>query len=410
MAHFRLKHLFRFKTALTVIVVGGVLGVLVAWVAFRGDSSADSLVTAKVEKGDVEETVSAVGVLQPLEYVDVGTQVTGQLKTLHVAIGDRVKAGALLAEIDPTLFRAAVDKTRASLDNLRAQLADKLAQKRLAEQQNARSAQLYAEKAASAEVVEQTTAAEAQASAQVDSLQAQIRQSQSQLSADEANLRYTKIYAPMTGTVVLLSAKQGQTLVASQQAPTILRVADLSTMTVWAQTSEADVPKIKVGMEAYFNTLGEPTRRWHGKVRQILPTPETVNNVVLYDVLFDAENPDLALKPQMSAQVFFVLARAEDAALVPTAALNPVRENARGAGRSKDGGGRVFKVSMPGEDKPVDRLVTVGISNRIQAQVLSGLNVGDTVIVGSDAKKAKSASRSGGSGAAPRGMMGPVPH
>jgi membrane fusion protein, macrolide-specific efflux system len=388
---------FRWVYVVPVIVAAGVL---FAWLLSGKGSTADTFVTAKVQKGTIEETVSAVGVVQPLEYVDVGTQVTGQLKTLHVAIGDRVKEKDLLAEIDPTLFIAAVDKTRANLDNLRAQLTDKLAQKRLAEQLNARNKQLFEAKAASAEVVEQSTAAEEQAGAQATALRAQIRQSESQLSADEANLRYTKIYAPMSGTIVSLPARRGQTLVASQQAPVILRIADLSTMTVWAQTSEADVPKIKIGMTAYFNTLGEPNRRWHGKVRQVLPTPDTLNNVILYNVLFDVANPDLALKTQMSAQVYFVLAKAEDTLVVPTAALGqakgPTRtgKEAAGAGGRPRATGPTRRVSVLTNGEVEERTITVGISNRVLAQVVSGLREGETVITGTSAKgKTKSGQR-----------------
>src|SRR6185503_17485715 len=118
--------------------------------------------------------------------------------------------------------------------------------------------------------------------AQIDALRAQIQQIESNLKADQANLGYTKIFAPMAGTVVDIIARQGQTLNANQQAPIILRIADLSTMTVVTQVSEADVAKLKLGVAAYFTTLGQPDRRRIGKLRQILPTPQVVNNVVLY--------------------------------------------------------------------------------------------------------------------------------
>jgi macrolide-specific efflux system membrane fusion protein len=180
-------------------------------------------------------------------------------------------------------------------------------------------------------------------------------------------------------------------------------------MTVWAQTSEADVPKIKVGMPAYFNTLGEPTRRWYGKVRQVLPTPETLNNVILYDVLFDVVNPDLALKTQMSAQVFFVLAKADDVLLVPAAALNPIKANSKGGKKAKEatdtpgGSEKAYKVLVPDQDKTAEKTVTVGISNRLQAQVLSGLSEGDTVIVG---PAVKAGSKNGSGGQSQKGMPG----
>jgi macrolide-specific efflux system membrane fusion protein len=386
------------------------------WYFQRGGDKTDKYITAPVERGSIEETVSAIGALQPLQYVDVGTKVTGQLKTLHVAIGDVVKEGQLVAEIDPTIFASRVEATRATIRNLSAQLDERIAQQRLAQQQHARNKKLFASDAVSEEVLQQSAAAQEQAAAQVVSLKAQIAQNESQLKADEANLRYTKIHAPMSGTVVSVTARQGQTLVSSQTAPTILRVADLSTMTVWVQVSEADVPKIRLGMPVYFNTLGLTERRWNSKVRQILPTPETVNNVILYNVLFDVANPDQVLKPQMSAQAYFLLARADDVLMVPSAALQPLPK----AGKDKRGDKAGSQASVGGKDashaegkgaadkaegvKPKERKqivrvlkdgriepreVSVGITTRLHAQVLSGLAEGEEVVVGTSTAKDK---------------------
>lgn len=383
------------------------------WYGQRSEAKTDKYITAPVERGNIEETVSAIGALQPLQYVDVGTQVTGQLKTLHVAIGDVVEEGKLVAEIDPTIFASRVDATRATLQNLNAQLDERVAQQRLAQQQHARNKKLFASDAVSEEVLQQSAAAQEQAAAQVAALKAQIEQEQSQLKADEANLRYTKIYAPMSGTVVSITARQGQTLVSSQTAPTILRVADLSTMTVWAQVSEADVPKIREAMPVYFNTLGLTERRWNSKVRQILPTPETINNVILYNVLFDVANPDQVLKPQMSAQAYFLLARADDVLMVPAAALQPLpragkdkrgdktaaqdagaKAPAPANGKSAEGapqGGkpkaRKFNVRVLKDGQIEQREVTVGITTRLHAQVLSGLAEGEEVVVGTGTAK-----------------------
>ena len=149
---------------------------------------------------------------------------------------------------------------------------------------------------------------------------ADITRAQSTLKADQALLGYSNIFAPMSGTVTAIPAKQGQTLNANQTAPLILTIADLSTMTVSTQVSEADVSRLKVGMDAYFTTLGSGERRWTGKLRQILPTPTVLNNVVLYTALFDVANPGRELMPQMSAQVFFVLAGAYDVVTVPVSA------------------------------------------------------------------------------------------
>jgi macrolide-specific efflux system membrane fusion protein len=388
---------------LVLLIVGGVAAY---FYHFRARDGTDRFLTDTVETGYIEETVSAIGNLQPLEYVDVGTQVTGQLKTLRVAIGDTVKEGQLVAEIDPVLLQAKVDESRAQMLSLQAQLAERQAQQKLAAQQHARNKKLFAADAVSEEQLQQSAAAEEESAAQVSALRAQIQQTASQLKGNEANLRYTKIYAPMSGTVVSITARQGQTLVSSQQAPVILRIADLNTMTVWAQVSEADVPKIRVGMPVYFNTLGQTERRWTGKVRQILPTPETVNNVVLYNTLFDVANPDQVLKPQMSAQVYFVLAKADDALLVPSAALQPLKrpkadaavaekpkraeERAAGEGGKK---AKTYLVRVVEDGQVEEREVRVGVMTRLQAQVISGLAEGETVVVGVAQKEKEQSGR-----------------
>ena len=296
-----------------------------AWRTWFGqDTAGVGLITAVAQRGNLEDTVTATGTLQPKDFVDVGTQVSGQLKKLLVDVGAVVKAGQLLAEIDPSVYQAKVDGDQAQLLNQQAQLADKQAQLVLAELQFTRQQNLMRENATTADALQSAEAAQQSAVAQVDSIKAQMQQTESTLRGDEANLGYTKIYAPIAGTVVSQAAKQGQTLNANQQAPIVMRIADLSTMTVQAQVSEADVPKLHVGMDVYFTTLGGDNRRFYGKLRQIPPTPTVVNNVVLYDALFDVANPNQALMTQMTAQVFFVASSAKDAVLVPLAALRPV--------------------------------------------------------------------------------------
>src|SRR5262252_9261140 len=307
--------------ALLALTAGGIYGAHV-WAA-RGAAETQYTVET-VQRGDLEDTVTATGILQPRDYVDVGTQVSGQLEKLHVEIGSPVKAGQLIAEIDPTVYQSRVEADQAQLRTQQAQLVDKQAQLTLAEQQHVRQVNLMKDDATTQEALQTAEATLGSARAQIDVLKAQIEQTQSTLRGDQANLSYTKIYAPMSGTVVAQSAKQGQTLNANQQAPVIVRIADLSTMTVQSQVSEADVASLKPGMPVYFTTLGDASKRWSGTLRQINPTPETVNNVVLYDALFDVDNRDGALMTQMTAQVFFVAAQAKGAVLVPVSALRPV--------------------------------------------------------------------------------------
>lgn len=352
-----------------------------------------------VTRGDIEDVVTATGMLQPRDYVDVGAQVSGQLKKIHVEIGSEVKAGELLAEIDPVVLQSRVDATRAQLRNLRAQLMERESDLKLAELQLRRQRNLMKEDATTVEALQNAEAVRLAAQAQIEALKAQIDQTESNLRADLANLNYAKIFAPMTGTVVSITARQGQTLVATQQAPVILRVADLSTMTVQTQVSEADVSRLELGMDAYFTTLGGDGRRWQGTLRKIEPTPVVQNNVVLYNALFDVANPNRELMTQMTAQVFFVVAAAEDALVVPMAAFAQAGPRAERTSTSAPtsaaprppprteapapAGPRERTVKVATADGRLEeRRVEVGVSNRVQAQILSGLAEGERVVSG----------------------------
>ncbi|MFZ1990273.1 MAG: efflux RND transporter periplasmic adaptor subunit, partial [Alphaproteobacteria bacterium] len=320
-----------------VMLLAGVAAIFLGPKLF-GDGG-HKYVTAQVSRGDIENTVTAVGNVQPKNYVDVGAQVSGQIKTLKVDIGDKVKQGDLLAEIDAQVQAAKVESDKDNLASLNAKLVDQRAQVVLKKAQYERQVRLDKDNATSKDDLQTAKAAYDSAVAQIDSLQAQINQAQSSLHADQVTLSYATITAPMDGTVVSLSARLGQTLVSIQQAPTILRIADLSLMQILTQVSEADVSKLKVGMPAYFTTLGNPDRRYTSTLEQIQPTPETVNNVILYDVLSDVPNTDGSLMTQMTAQSFFVTASAKNVLMVPVAAVQPLN-GARGGARQGGGGFR----------------------------------------------------------------------
>lgn len=329
--------------------------------------------TALVSRGNIEDSITALGTLEPLNSVDVGTQVSGQLKRLHVEPGDEVEAGDLLAEIDETIYLSRVEASTAQLANQRAQLTDRRAQQTLARLQAERQRELFALDATSEEALQTAEAALLSANAQIEALQAQIRQTESSLKGDQADLNYTRIYAPMAGTVVEQLANQGQTLNANQTAPVVVQIADLATMTVRAQVSEADISRLQPGMPVYFSTLGQPERRWESTLRQILPTPEVINNVVLFNALFDVPNPDNELLPKMSAQVFFVRAAAEDVLTIPVSALRPANDS-----RRPD----QYQVQLLREGRIEERPVRIGVRNRVLAEVLDGLQAGDEVITG----------------------------
>lgn len=342
--------------------------------------------TVQVQHGDIIDQVTATGTLQPSGYVDVGAQVSGQLKVIHVEVGDTVEEDRLLAEIDPTVYVAQVDASRAQLRSQRAQLKDREAQLTLAKIQHRRQANLLTENATSRESLQSAEASLRSAQAQVEALTAQIAQTESSLRADEANLSYAKVVAPMAGTVVDIEARQGQTLNASQQSPTLMRIANLAVMTVEAKVSEADISKLTPGMKVYFTTLGNAKQRWYSTLRKIEPTPEVENNVVLYKALFDIKNPDGLLMSQMTTQVFFVLAEAKDALLVPISALT--FNDPKDANQAQ-------VTLLNSQGKPEIRTVTVDVSNRIHAAITEGLSAGDTLVLPGAKNENNSPARAG---------------
>ncbi|WP_411033321.1 efflux RND transporter periplasmic adaptor subunit [Shinella sp. BYT-45] len=367
------------------------------WRAYAPAQTATAIITQPVVRGDIENAVTAVGTLEAVKSVDAGAQVSGQLKALHVAIGDTVAKDQLLAEIDPATIENRIEINRAELANLQAQLESKKAQLALRQANIARQRNLVAGNAAARQALDQAVADLAAAEADVNATEAQIRKQQATLAGDEVDLGYTKIYAPMAGTIVANPVKEGQTLNAVQSAPTIVTIADLSTMAVRAEVSEADVGRLKVGMEAYFTLLGQPGKRFTGKLRQIEPSPTVENNVVLYNALFDVPNPDGELMMSMSAQVFFVQAAARDVLLVPAGAVTMKRGEGRGRPQAE-----VTVVSASGTQEV--RKVETGIRNRVSVEVKSGLEEGEKVIVSSGSAGGGSA---GGDRGSRRGMRMP---
>ncbi|YBV98542.1 efflux RND transporter periplasmic adaptor subunit [Phyllobacteriaceae bacterium JZ32] len=357
---------------LAIAAVLAVAAAVVMLPRLQGQQTTNYL-TEPVTRGDIENAITAVGTLKAVKDVNVGAQVSGQLKSVLVEVGDKVRENQLIAEIDPRSIETKVEISSAQVDNLKAQLLSKQAQLVLKRANAERQKTLLATRGVSQATVDQANADLAAAEADVKALQAQIRMQEAQLAGDKVDLSYTKIYTPMAGTVVDQTAKEGETLNANQSTPTIVTVADLSTMTVEAQVSEADVGRLKIGMPAYFTLLGQPGKRFTGTLRQIKPTPDTTNNVVLYYALFDAPNPNGELMIDMSAQVYFVLGSAKDVLLAPAAALHTTR--------GPDGKPQTTVKVANASGGTEDRVVEVGIRNRVQAEIKSGLKEGDRVVV-----------------------------
>lgn len=348
---------------------------------------AELFVPVAVKNGTIEEVVTALGKLEPKQYVDVGTQVSGQLKVIHVDIGDIVTRGQLLAEIDPRVYQSQVEANEARLNSLQAALQQQEAELTLAEQNLKRNRELIEINAVSRQALEESESQAAVAQAELSAILAQIRETESNLRGSRTNLSFTKIYAPMAGTVTTMPAREGQTLNANQSAPTILQLADLDTMTVRAQVAEADISRLRHGMPVYFTTLGNHERRWDGKVRQILPSPQIVNDVVLYDVLIDVANKDRRLMTGMTAQVFFVFGRAQNAAIIPAEALT-----ARAREQDNDTG-KAYRVMVETETGREERLIHVGLQSRTDAQVVAGLQPGDRILLRRPAAAARETER-----------------
>lgn len=404
-------------SAVKLTLIAACAGLLIfAYLAWgRASDNTAQVQAAQAARGDLQILIAAAGSLTPKETVDVGAQVSGQLETLLVDAGDEVEAGQLLAQIDATIAENQVEADRAQLKELKASYTEQEATVELADAALKR-AELLREKDAISQADYETAMAELKvAKARLVQLEAQIERQNSTLKSGIAELEYTKIYAPMTGTVTSLAAAEGQTLNANQTAPTILTIADLSVMTVEADVSEADVLRVAPGQQAYFTTLGDSDTKWQVTVRQILPQPEVVNDVVLYKALLDVDNPDRILRSEMTVQVFFIVGQATDAVIVPLTALKdpPADDPARKQEPQPMGGAEPeAEVNMLAEDatagtadnaaesaaenaiakvvfvidkktgKPQPRPVLVGLQTRAQAEIISGLEPGDTVVTG----------------------------
>jgi len=389
------------------------------------------VVTAAI--GDVENAVASSGTLQPSNTVPVGAQVSGQLQKLHVNVGDQVDSGQLLGEIDARVQRNKVESSRASIASAEAQIAARREALVLAEANWERQQRLWEDQATSKQEYDSARNNLASAQASLTQQEQSIIQSKATLATDETQLEYTQIFAPIGGTVVSIAMREGVTLNATQQSPTIMQIANLATMTVETQISEADVGKVYPGMPVYFTTLGGGGRRWHSTLRQILPTPTATNNVVTYTGLFDVDNGDGALLSGMTTQVYFVTSSARSVLTIPLGAVtfaDTARSGdaaARGGDVAARGGDAAGPGAVPGAGGPrvanasfqagearrrppggapgapgargappragkvrvvaadgsiADREVMIGVTSRVTAEVVSGLAEGEQVVAG----------------------------
>ncbi|CAM3883316.1 efflux RND transporter periplasmic adaptor subunit (plasmid) [Agrobacterium radiobacter] len=377
------RHITRKRFILAAATLVGLLGV---WLLFLRPPAKPELVTAQARTGDIEEVVLANGVLEPLELVRVGAQASGRVEHLAVKIGDIVEAGQLVAEIASQTRRNTLRDREAALANIRAVHAVRSAGLVKAEKDFERERDLLAGGSTPRAQYDAAVAMRDTARAEVQSLDAQVAQAQVALESAGIELDYTRITAPIAGTVVAIVTDEGQTVNALQTAPTIVMIARLDTMTVRADISEADVVRVRRGLPVWFSILGDPKRRFDGELRQVEPAPASIanesnaaasrigstNGAVYYTGLIDVANADGVLRPSMTAQVSIVLSRVSGTVLVPLSAVE-------GAPRAGDTA-RVRILDAIGEVQI--RQVQVGIDNGADIQILNGLQAGETIVLG----------------------------
>lgn len=359
----------------------------VAWTTLASDSPDEHLALETIGTGDIEKVVLVTGVLKPAVQVNVGAQVNGQLRKLYVRQGDKVKKGQLLAEIDPTIQES-------DLNNAHAQLASAKAQKLSAQatllryrQELNRQRMMMRDGSGVRSEFEQ---AQAQYDAQVQQIavsDAQIVQAEMAEKSAQANLSYTRIVAPIDGEVLGIVTREGQTIVSSQTAPTILVLANLDTMQVQTRISEADVQKIRPGQPLRFYVIANPEKRYSSTMGFVQPAPQEALEAsgenrmggnqqamaVYYTGTFEVPNAERELKTSMTAQVFIQIAKAKNVLRVPVAALGQAQDTER------------YAITTYENGKTRTRIIRIGINDRQYAEVLEGLTAGEQVVLAQDA-------------------------
>ncbi|MBA2058270.1 efflux RND transporter periplasmic adaptor subunit [Psychrobacter cryohalolentis] len=442
--------------ALVIIALG-----VLAYKTLKPKEVTPNYLTATAEIGDIENNVMASGKVKALNTVDVGAQVSGEVTRLFVEVGDEVQKGDLIAQIDQVTQKnslsneqASLEQSEAALQSARAEslsrqaglksaqadLASRQAELRQAQADFSRLQGLLAIDAISQQdydtqgtkvqtaqaavanaraSIDTAKAAIATTAANINSQQAALRKSQTNVSTAQEDLSYTTIRAPMSGTVVSVTTEQGTTVNANQSAPTIVTLADLSTVRINAQISEADVINVKAGLPVYFNIIGNPDQKYDSILKAIEPAPEKISDTsstdaaIYYVGYIEVPNTERRFRIDMTAQVYIVINQAKDALLIPSAALQPASKT----GKSKNSKNLTTKNTTANADSDstatmanvrvlkadgtvVEQTVKVGINNRVNAEILSGLKKGDEVILSEEGPDSGSKG-SGGRGGRP---------
>ncbi|EPL3546188.1 MULTISPECIES: efflux RND transporter periplasmic adaptor subunit [Serratia] len=338
--------------------------------------------TARVDRGDIEKSVLATGILKPARQVNVGAQVNGQLKKLYVKPGDRVAQGQLLAEIDPTLQLNELRKSQAELRSAQAQKLASQAQLKQYQLELARQRALARDRAGVASDLEKAQAQHDAQLAQLKVNESQIVQAEVAQETARANLAFTRITAPIDGEVLGIVTQEGQTIVSSQSAPTILVMADVDTMMVHTRISENDILQVRAGQPLWFYVAADPRRRYEGVMGAIQQAPAEAleadplgrnssqqTAAVYYNGVFAVANGERRLRTSMTAQVFIITERATGVVRLPMAALGEALDGER------------YQISVLEGQRVVARSVRIGKRDRRYAEVLEGVRVGEQVLL-----------------------------
>ena len=384
-----MKKVFKWVAALVILAGLG-------WYGYQKmqPKNEATFITEEVKRGKIAQTVSATGEISATNLVDVGTQVSGQIKKMHVKIGDVVKEGDLIAEIDNVTQVNEVNTRKAQLQTYQAQLESAQVALKIAQRKYSRYKSLASADAVSKEEFEATEDSLATNRAKIKELQSSIRQTQIAINTAEKDLGYTRITAPSAGTVVSLVVEQGQTINSSQTSPTVVQIADLTSMTNKMQIAEGDATKVKAGQTVNFTILSEPDTPISAKLDSIDPglttmsqgsyskSTDTTSNAIYYYARATVPNPDGKLAIGMTTQNTVEIASVDNVLMVPTVAI-----------KTKDG--KKFVRVLGANNQAMDREIQTGLKDSMNTEVKSGLNEGEKVVMSEmgAAEKAEAAER-----------------
>lgn len=362
-----------------IVLIGG------GWYFFHGRAGAPRFITAKVTQGPITRSVTATGTVNPVTTVQVGSYVSGPIVALYADFNSAVKQGQLIAKIDPRPFEVKVAESKAAVANAKAQLGKDQADLSYKKITWERDERLAKQNVISRDQVDSAISAYHQAEAQVELDKATIQQQEANLKDAEVNLNYANIVSPVDGTVVSRNVDVGQTVAASFQTPTLFLIArDLTKMQVDSNVSESDIGYVRTAQPATFKVDAFPDREFEGVVGQVRQAPITVQNVVTYDVVVNVDNPELLLKPGMTANVTLVTARRDDVVRIP---IDAIRYQPRRIGtvnsdsEQATAGNRTARIWIPDGPRVKPVVVTIGLDDGTFIEMLEGpLHPGDLVV------------------------------